>query len=541
MASAAPPPESEADAERESASESETESEAGSAATDDGTPPAPAAPQPSTEPRFFRWIRGLGLVRRSGWLGGVCAAVAERTRLDLILVRGIVVVLAVLGAPVVLVYAAAWFLLPDEKGAIHALSLARGRVDGAVVAIAALVVASFLPLTQGFWWVGAAYWGEPDFAASAGRILWTLLVIVVAIVVVVWIARRAARPEVPTVPATTDDRPETIPAPPQQTAAFVAEPTPSVAAPPPAPTHPAAGASDAELTAWKAQQEEWKRQRAAWAAQQRADDRARRAAAQAAWAEQRNARLAEFRRREPWVGGAVIGIVFGLALIVGAGTGIAVALAVPSADAGWPAGFGAAAGVFGLGLAVAGLARRRAGALAALAVLALVASVLTVPLAADRQLVPWVGPYPIDTTHSGRYARIGGVTYLDVGPVRREPMPVVDIWQASAGVRVEVHEKAAVRVVATVHGGGDLEQWVVNAKTFSRHRGDAFRPVSVIGDVAKYDIVYGKGEPSVTLRLDVLSGSVSVENVPAPLDSESTPTPAPSFSAPVTPSPGVTP
>ena len=507
------------------------------------TPPAAAPGGDPGEPRFFRWIRGLGLVRCSGWLGGVCAAIAERTRLDPILVRGVVVVLAVLGAPVVLVYAAAWLLLPDEKGAIHALTLARGRVEGAVVAIAALAIASFLPLTQGFWWVGAAYWGEPDFAASAGRIGWTALLIAVGIVVVVWLARRAARPEIPTVPATTDDRPETVPHPAETgsdtpldgVAALAAAPAAGapVAEPPAAPVHPAAGASDIELAAWKAQQEEWKRQRAAWSAQQRADDRARRAAAQAAWAEQREAQLAERRRREPWVGGGVIGIVLGLALVAGAGVGLAVSLAVPGGAAGWSAGFAAAGAVFGLGLAVAGLARRRAGALAAFAVLALVGAVVTVPLAADRQLVPWVGGYGIDTTHSGRYARIGGSTFLDVGPIERRPAPVVDIWQGSGDVYVEVHENATVRIVATVHRGD------VHEETFdedgSRLLGEVYRPASTRDGVASYDIVRGTGAPVVTLRLDVRSGTIRIADVSESQEQDTTPTATP------TPSPTVTP
>ncbi|MGN6327070.1 PspC domain-containing protein [Pseudolysinimonas sp.] len=491
-------------------------------------PTASAAPEPAPEPRFFRWIRGLGLVRRTGWLGGVCAAVAERTRLDPILVRGVVVVLAVLGAPVVLAYAAAWFLLPDEKGAIHALTLARGRVEGAVVAIAALTVASFLPLTQGFWWVGAVYWGEPDFASSAGRILWTIVVIVVAVLVVVGLARRSAHPEVPTVPATTDDRPETIPRP-AEAAAFVTEPTAaaSAAAPPTAPAVPAAGASDAELAAWKAQQEAWKQQRAAWVARQRAEDRARRLAAQAAWAEQRHALLAERRRREPWAGGAVIGIVFGLALIAGAGVGIATALAVPRGAGGWPAGFAAAAAVFGLGLAVAGLARRRAGALAAFAVLALVGALVTVPVAADRQLVPWVGGYGLDTTRSGSYARAGGETSFFVAPGRSAPGTVVDVWQRGGLMDVLVEDGAAVRIIATVHDGsmgrigsnGDLE---------------LLTPDSVRGGVAHYDLVDGTGTPAVTLRLQLYSGSIQIS--PARSDATPEPTPTPSFTTSTAPS-----
>jgi len=505
----------------------------GDPAADDAGPDA-GAPKP--EPRFFRWIRGLGLVRRTGWLGGVCAAIAERTRLDPILVRGIVVVLAVLGAPVVLAYAAAWLLLPDEKGAIHALTLARGRVEGAVVAIAALALASFLPLTQGFWWVGAAYWGEPDFAASTGRVLWTALVIAVGVVVVVWLARRAAQPDIRTVPATTDDRPETVPHPAEAAsdtaldgvAALAAEPEPGapIAEPPTAPTQPAAGASDAELAAWKAQQEEWKRQRAAWAAQQRADDRARRAAAQAAWAQQREAQLAERRRREPWIGGAVVGIVLGLALIAGAGVGIAAALAAPTGAVGWPAGLAAAAAVFGLGLAIAGLARRRAGALAAFGVLALVGAAATVPLAADRQLVPWVGVYGIDSTHSGNYARIGGPTSVEVDRAPRAPSTVVGIWQQVGPVEVIVAEGQTVRIVATVHGG-DMRRIRVDPKTYDRRLGATYEPDSTRGAVARYDVVYGTGTPDVTLRLDVLAGSVTVENAPAQPDA-TTPTPTPS-------------
>src|SRR5665213_2958017 len=69
--------------------------------------------------RFFDWMRGLHLIRTDGWIGGVCSAIANRLGIDPLIVRGIVVVAAILGAPVLLLYAAAWALLPDAEGRIH--------------------------------------------------------------------------------------------------------------------------------------------------------------------------------------------------------------------------------------------------------------------------------------------------------------------------------------------------------------------------------------------------------------------------------------
>ncbi|WP_344200423.1 PspC domain-containing protein [Pseudolysinimonas kribbensis] len=472
------------------------------------------------DPRFFAWIRTLGLVRRTGWLGGVCAAIADRTRLDPILVRGIVVVLAVLGAPIVLLYAAAWFLLPDEKGAIHALTLARGRVESAVVAIAGLTLLSFLPLTQGFWWAGAAYWGEPDFGASAGRILWTLLVIAVGIVVIVWLARRAEHPDIRSVPATTDDKPETVPgAPPAE---FAGPSTP-----------PAEG--DAELAGWRVQQEQWRHQRAAWSAQQSADDRARRAAEQAARAQEREARLAARRRREPFVGGAVIGLVFGLAVVAGCAVGLTAAVLHPDRAVGWTAGLGTAVVVFGLALAVAGVFRRRAGGLAALAVLALVGAALTAPLVVNRTLVPFVGYYGIDTTHGGRYARVFGPTDLIVGEAHRPAGTTIDLWQRTGDVRVDIAPGETVRVVASV-AAGDVRRvtWKLGRPT-DVHR---VAPGSRRDGIARYDVTYGAGDPDVVIRISLESGSIAFGANPD-LDgsaenrgtSTSAPTPTPSSPA----------
>ncbi|GAB3139952.1 PspC domain-containing protein [Marisediminicola antarctica] len=156
----------------------------------------PAAPSGATPPRsnrFFSWMRSLDIPRQPGWIGGVCAGIASRIGIDPIIVRGIVVVLAVLGAPLLLAYAAAWMMLPDRTGRIHAEELGRGDFEPAVAGAGLLVLLSLLP---GFWF-GDIGWGLPyigggDFGGFA-RAVWTLAIIAAAIWFVIWIVRRSGR------------------------------------------------------------------------------------------------------------------------------------------------------------------------------------------------------------------------------------------------------------------------------------------------------------------------------------------------------------
>jgi phage shock protein PspC (stress-responsive transcriptional regulator) len=499
--------------------------------TESAAPGASASGGPRPEPRFFGWIRSLGLVRHDGWLGGVCAAVAERIRLDPILVRGIVVVLAVLGAPVVLLYAAAWLLLPDRDGRIHALELARGRIDRAIIGIAVLALLSLLPLTQGVWWAGAAYWGMPDLGGSAWRVVWTAVVIAAVVGVVIWLARRAG-PDIQTVPATTDDKPETVPRPMEfaATPATVASPAtdaPDASVPESAPERPPAGASDAELAAWRERQQAWREQRSAWAAQQRREDRERRAAAQAAWAEQRQARLAAYRKREPFIGGAYIGATLGLAIVVGGAAALAAVLVNPAHPIGWTVGFGAAVVVFGLALAIAGTARRRAGALAVFAILSLVVALATTPLALQRQFLAPGGYAFVDTTRDGSYARIGGgTTEMVVFDGARPSAAAVDLWQSGGVVVIRVAEDRSVHLVVSMPSR-------IIRTGHVRDNGDTsfdgrIAPSSTGGGIAHYDVHYGAtGDPDATIVLR-LTGAAGVQLLTDHrLSNVSTPSPSP--------------
>ena len=88
-------------------------------------PPRPSSPPPPVN-RFFLWVRSLGLVRQPGWIGGVSAGIADRLGIDVVIVRGILVVIAVLGGPAVLLYALAWLVL---RGINDTVTLLREMIN----------------------------------------------------------------------------------------------------------------------------------------------------------------------------------------------------------------------------------------------------------------------------------------------------------------------------------------------------------------------------------------------------------------------------
>ena len=242
---------------------------------------------PGTGDRFFAWMRSLDVRREPGWIGGVSAGIGVRLGIDPLIVRGILVVTAILGGPALLVYAAAWLLLPDTNDKIHLEQLIAGKYESAIAGIGAMVLLSLLPLSQGFWFAGAGFWGEPNWAAGFGRALWTLAILAGAVWLVIWLARRGNAP------------------------------TTSAGAPPAA---PATGAPAEDFAAWRAQQAAWKaendafrreeasKKAAAWQAQHQANRQEQ--------ARVRAERAAEYRRGNPHPLFSLV--VIGLGLIAGA-------------------------------------------------------------------------------------------------------------------------------------------------------------------------------------------------------------------------------
>lgn len=402
-------------------------------------------------------MRSVDIPRQDGWIGGVCAGIGARLGIDPLVVRGIFVVVAILGGPALLLYAAAWLLLPDRFDKIHLEEVTKGRLEAPIAGIAAFIVLSMLPVTQGFWWLGATFWadpysGAPYWGASAGRALWTLVVLGLLVWFVVWIARRAGRAsDTPTVsPATTDHRPETIPVPME-----------GQATPPP---QPAAGASADEVADWREQQALWKQQRAEWKAQQAASDREVRQQAAAA-ARERNALAAEEareRRRQhrlanPRIPAGIALIAFGLATVTGALAALAASASASAGGYDSTIGLAAASMVLGLSIVAAGALRRRSGTLGFFATLLILATLISASIPRDRILVP--AGWSVGQVHEGSYAQPlgGGRIYIDADTGGG----VIDYWQGAGELTVYIADGSAARFeIVSRSGYVSLYQYV---------------------------------------------------------------------------------
>ena len=93
----------------------------------------------------FGGFAGLGVARSEGWLGGVAAGIAARLRIDPLIVRGVLVVTALFGLPVIFLYAVAWALLPDADGRTHARDLVRRDYQPVQWGILATAVVGLVP------------------------------------------------------------------------------------------------------------------------------------------------------------------------------------------------------------------------------------------------------------------------------------------------------------------------------------------------------------------------------------------------------------
>ncbi len=100
--------------------------------------------RPPTENGFFAGIRKSNLVRsQQRWIGGVSGAVANRTGLDLTLIRGLFIVAGLFGIGF-LAYGLAWLFLPEEgTNRILAQDLGNGTIEGPTVAAGIFVILGF--------------------------------------------------------------------------------------------------------------------------------------------------------------------------------------------------------------------------------------------------------------------------------------------------------------------------------------------------------------------------------------------------------------
>jgi len=441
---------------------------------------APVADAAGASTGFFGWLRGLGIPRRQGWLGGVCAGVAARIGIDPIIVRGIVVVIAVLGAPFVLIYAIAWLLLPDVDGRIHLERLIAGIVDPAIIGIAVMGIIGLIPLVQGGW-LGWRLWPEwPSFwlgdldVLAPLRVLWVLAVIAAVTVLVVWLVRRSAQtspgggswPDSRMASASTAAAPGNPPTTP------MANPTTSAASavatsPSTEPPVPALGADANEIAEWRAQHEAWRRSHAEWRRSSENAERAARAraahenkiAAQALAAESEAARRVR-RAERPRTSAAYVFTVLGSALVAGSIAAIW-ALGEPAASGDvFAIAVAVAVIALAIGMLLAALRRRRAGFLAFVTALMTVI-MLVAALAPRSAIVPPSYSIPLD--RSGSYLQPVGNAFFtataDLDAVRGTPD--VELTQWVGDVYVDVYD--GVRVALDARGARDVSVVRVDA------------------------------------------------------------------------------
>lgn len=442
-------------------------------------PTAPAAPPPAPPRagrgnRFFGWMRALGLQRQPGWVGGVCSGIAIRLDIDPLVVRGIVVVIAVLGGPAFIVYAAAWLLLPDQDDTIHLENLGRGRVQSPIAGIGALILLSMLPMAQGFWYLGSAYWGAPSWGYDLGRALWTIVLLAVVVAFVVWIARRADRNglSAPSAPIQDSTQASSVFSPPVFTptseggsnplrdpATVDASSASFSTAPGPPPAAPAADASAQELTAWRERQERWKQQnrefRTAEAASQR-EVRQRRAAEYRERSRRASAEAAEFRRvrrlENPALSAPIVLAVFGAAVVGGGVAAVVSSVDSTSSSISAAIGLAVAAIIMAIAIAVGGALRYRSGFLAFLAGVTLMLALAMTAVPTGRALLG-SSYYGVGV---GNYAQpLGNATVTTLPDM---PEGVTDLWQGYGTVTISV-EKGTAAIIEVTSPASSVTVW----------------------------------------------------------------------------------
>ena len=457
-------------------------------------------PRPDQITRFFDWIRGSGLNRDGDrWIAGVCGGIAARTGLDPLIVRGIAVVIAILGGPVVFAYAVGWALMPRGAGSIYAEEAIRGRFQPAMIAIGALLLATVVPLFRGLWWNGpTGFWAVPDWLAGIFSFGWGLAVTVGIVWLIVYLIRRAKKPGNsgpgfgPFAPPATpfgpgsvyDPKPSTdtgyspqtdAPAPPP-TAASASDPTTSTVSASDTtgvPVSTDTASSTAPTFAFAATQTSTQDPFVSGAvgttyppANPYASDSARniRSEQNRHWQEQNRARQAahraRVRARRPGAGYSAI--VLGLALATGA-----VAAGVNSTGV-WSQeaillGVAFALGVLALGIVIAGIRGRTDGAMGGFAFLAAVTLLVLGVFPQGTQFTAvgdtvWqVSANDAAVNPTTSYAMITGQTTLDLSDFDNPGLDeesIIDVWLVAGVTNIQLPTDAPVRVETHALVGG---------------------------------------------------------------------------------------
>ncbi|MET0783277.1 MAG: PspC domain-containing protein [Leifsonia flava] len=514
-----------------------------------GAPSSGAAPS-APDTGFFGWMRSLGVPRLPGWLGGVAAGVSARLSIDPIIVRGVLVVCALFGVPVFLLYGLAWLLLPDLTGRIHLEQLLRGVFDKALVGIAILVLLGLSPFAIG----GDPFYGDAwndmqygSFWSSSPwvygiRFLWTIALIGAVTALIIWLVRRNRTSDLASRSASTSPEAAfaqyeaeaaagTAPvygAPTVAAASGATNPTQTTpvtdaaldATEPVAPAQPAGtDPGTDEYEAWKAQHAAWRVDHEAWRQSQADANRAARAqlvAENKARAAAFTARADEARRlrklTRPRTSFAYIVATLGAGLVAGS---IAAITALDGVNGAYAVtiGLAVAALVSAISMIVAGLLRRRSGFLAFVTIAALLLAIGSAAVPRTDHLL--LGDNSIGLDGSASYLIPAGTAFItaDAGTAALAGTQKVDITLGAGNVYLDVYDGAAVKIDAEL-ASGYSSVWTVGADGEYTNGQELSRVTDADGDMHLVGVVGespGIGTaPDAAITIHGLTGGIQV-------------------------------
>jgi len=417
-------------------------------------PPVDPSPAPGRGDRFFGWTSSLGVMRMDGWFGGVAAGVAARWGVDPLIVRGILVVLAIIGFPVTLVYGAAWALLPDTAGRIPAQEAWYRRFHvgqiGALLFVAASFVPAPLPLLVGIpslALLGGAWFGD----IGAGILLLAAAAIAFSVVAVLVDAPRRDRSAAGATAAPAEpDAAEPDAAEPDSAEPPVERDVPAEPATPSGPT------TEDDLVRWREQHAAWKEQDQEWRrAQQDAARVARdqlrreRQEAAAAFAAEAAERRRERQAVAPRAPLAFVALALGAAVIVGTVVALSAAGGDPVA-----AGLFVAALVLAGAMTVAGALRRRSGFLAFVTAITLLGGVTAVGVTVGRELNVYTGSVSNVGAPAGTFRQPWGTLWVSLEDTGRDGTMHIQKRFGATYVTVDEGVRVDLEIVTADASGG---------------------------------------------------------------------------------------
>ncbi|WP_311258986.1 PspC domain-containing protein [Microbacterium sp. WCS2018Hpa-9] len=505
-------------------------------------PPPPAdqvgTPRPTVPhgaERFLLWVAGLGVARSDGWLGGVAAGIAARLRIDPLIVRGVLVVAALFGLPVIFLYALAWALLPDLDGRVHVRDLLHRDYQPVQLGLLGMAVVGLIPtapLTGRLFGFGYESW------SALAVFSWIVGLVIVGglLFLIVRAASRTPGASAPDLPVASADQaaPEaSVPLSGSGTAegtdatfasveytapaAFIDDAPPA----PPAPL-PSGVQDPAEVAAWRVQHRAWKEQDQAWRRRQQdaermARDQVRRerqaeaAVFSAEAAERRRIR----RASRPRAGFAIVASVIGLAIVVGALVG----LGNDDAAVGGALGLLSAALVLAVGMIVAGALRRRSGFLAFTTVLTLIAGLVAGGFSAFQGIS--VGWASISNNEAALVRQPFGELYISLNQHDDAPRPIV-VEKGAGSTWISVDPGVQLQLRATV-GTADVSWTRVEAGTGTIVDSGTWTATERGGDSVVAETISAENAPTTTVQRVTIaqdSGEINITLIEAEEEDE---------------------